>query len=267
MSRHALFPLRSVFSRSRPCSKRTGRGSIFWLALAALLHPLMAVYSAIAMLTVAVASVELWRSLCLFYGLGWVLCAAIFLATHHADSNIAYVCPQNPGLKSETWATHLVLSRAALSCAALSRSYFFLSSWKWYEYPGLLIPLLLLGIAGANKHAPWRARALAIAATVMGGCALLVSLCFVHRSGSLLLARLQVLRGFQFVYIAGVLLAGGLLAKVRQRTVIGALSPARGRSLCRPKAQLSRVQSCGMARADATQSLAAGLSLDSIGNP
>jgi hypothetical protein len=80
--------------------------SILWLALAALLHPLMAVYSAIAMLTVAGCQRRLWRSLCLFYGLGWGLCVAIFLATHHADSNIASVCPQNPGLKSETWATH-----------------------------------------------------------------------------------------------------------------------------------------------------------------
>ena len=194
--------------------------SIFWLALAALLHPLMAVYSAIAILTVAGCQRRLWLSLCLFYGLGWVLCAAIYLATHHADSNIAYACPENPGLKSETWATHIVLSRAALSCAALSRSYFFLSSWKWYEYPGLLIPLLLLGFAGTNKYAPWRARALAIAATLMGSGTLLVSLCFVHRSGSLLLARLQVLRGFQFVYIAGVLLAGGLLAKLRPRAII-----------------------------------------------
>jgi len=169
--------------------------SIFWLALAVLLHPLMAVYSAIGMLTVALSQRRLWRSLGLLYGLGWLVCAAIFLASHRADTTAAY------------------------SRAALSRSYFFLSSWKWYEYPGLLIPLLLLGIAGTNKHTPWRARALAIAATLMGGGALLVSLFFVHRSGSLLLARLQVLRGFQFVYIAGVLLAGGLLAKLRPRTV------------------------------------------------
>ena len=225
--------------------------SIFWLALAALLHPLMAVYSAIAMISVAGCQRRLWRSLCLFYGLGWVLCAAIFLATHHADSNTAYVCPQNPGLlmnksafrgrsEGETWLSHpsqrtrrmghpsigrgdraqkRVPSHLAFNRAALSRSYFFLSSWKWYEYPGLLIPLLLLGVAATNKHAPWRTRALAIAATLMGSCALLVSLCFVHRSGSLLLARLQVLRGFQFVYIAGVLLAGGLLAKLRPRTI------------------------------------------------
>jgi hypothetical protein len=169
--------------------------TVFWLALAALLHPLMAGYAAIAMVTLALIQRGMWRSLSLFYGLGWLLCAAIFLATPDTDPAIAY------------------------SRATLSRSYFFLSTWRWYEYPGLLVPLLLLGIAGTQDRAPWPARALAIAATTMGGCALLVSLCFVHRSGSLLLARLQVLRCFQLVYIAGVLLAGGLLAQQRKRTM------------------------------------------------
>jgi hypothetical protein len=353
--------------------------SIFWLALAALLHPLMAVYSAIATFTVALSQRRLWRSLCVFYGLGWLLCAVIFIArppglkpsidlpgrsrglesplprtevrgytqpavwgssriyflpgclkgftlrpprlnrlrknsvsreilalwigvlcrpfgtraidlTYPAltcratdcsvpaglaslqyqspfepqqarkdavadkqelsaclklhSGNIAFPQPVKPslympaysrGLESplpqtkvrgfhlsvlpETEDAHRDEAATAYSGAALSRSYFFLSSWKWYEYPGLLIPLLLLAAAGTNKQAPWRTRALAIAATLMGGCALLVSLCFVHRSGSLLLARLQVLRGFQFVYIAGVLLTGGLLAKLRPRTI------------------------------------------------
>jgi hypothetical protein len=202
----------SLFALAAVLEENWG-SSILWLALAALLHPLMAAYSAIAVLTVAGCQRKLWRSLSVLYGVGWLFCAAIFLATHRADATIAF--PQNPGLESETWATHLDSGRAALS-----RSYFFLSRWRWYEYPGLLIPLVLLGAAGINKHAPWRARALAIAATLMGGGALLVSLCFVHRSGSLLLARLQVLRGFQFVYLAGVLLAGGMLAKVRPRTII-----------------------------------------------
>ena len=276
--------------------------SIFWLVLAALLHPLMAVYSAIATLTVAGCQRRLWRPLYLVYGLGWLLCAAIFVAQppglkrvceypakrtagppvtlrsaseersvefgtkgfgglrpsfsahvrwceHGAPvrscgdrtrleggacgipaigagiepKSLLYDMPaysrgfENP--LSGTKDPHRADATTAYSRAALSRSYFFLSSWKWYEYPGLLIPLLLLGAAGSNKHASWRTRALAIAATLMGGCALVVSLCFVHRSGSLLLARLQVLRGFQFVYIAGVLLAGGLLAKLRQRTI------------------------------------------------
>jgi hypothetical protein len=167
--------------------------SVLWLALAALLHPLMAGYTAIAMLTLALARRRMWWSLGLLCGSGWVLCAVIFMVTRHANLALAY------------------------NRAALSRSYFFLSTWRWYEYPGLLLPLLLLGIGGVRGRAPWPARALAIAVTVMGACALLTSVCFVHRSGSLLLARLQVLRAFQFVYIAGVLLAGGLLARLAQQ--------------------------------------------------
>jgi hypothetical protein len=173
--------------------------AVLWLALAALLHPLMAGYAAIAMLTLALVDRNAWRSVALLYGLGWTLCAAIFMATRHDDPSLAY------------------------SRAALSRSYFFLSTWQWYEYPGLLMPLLLLGIA--CWRAPWPVRKLSIAATLMGGCALLTSLCFVHRSGSLMLARLQVLRGFHFVYIAGVLLAGGMLGRLarQRRRAIAAL--------------------------------------------
>ncbi|HET6217869.1 MAG TPA: DUF6798 domain-containing protein [Acidobacteriaceae bacterium] len=164
-----------------------------WLTLAALLHPLMAGYAAISMLTLALARRNMWLALGVVLGMGWLLGAVVFVATRHADPSLAY------------------------NRAALSRSYFFLSSWRWYEYPGLLLPLMLLGFAGFRRRMPWAARTLAIAATVTGSCGLLVSLCFVHRSGSLLLARLQVLRIFHFVYLAGVLLGGGLLATLAQR--------------------------------------------------
>ena len=164
-----------------------------WLAVAALLHPLMAGYTAISMLTVALIRRNMWLTLGVVFGMGWLLGAAVFAATRHADPSLAY------------------------NRAILSRSYFFLSSWRWYEYPGLVIPLMLLGFAGFRSRMPWATRTLAIAATVTGSCGLLISLCFVHRSGSLPLARLQVLRIFHFVYLAGVLLAGGLLATLAQR--------------------------------------------------
>jgi hypothetical protein len=163
--------------------------AVAWLALAALLHPLMAAYTAIAMLTLFLSRQKMWRTLAVVCALGWLVAALIFVITRHVDANTAY------------------------SRAALSRSYFFLSSWQWYEYLGLVFPLLLLGLAGARNREKWSARAVAIAATITGGCALLVSLCFVHRSGSLWMARLQPLRAFQFVYLAGVLLAGGRLGK------------------------------------------------------
>jgi hypothetical protein len=167
--------------------------SLLWLALAALLHPLMAAYAAITMLTLALARRRMWWPLGLLAGLGWLLCAVIFLVTRHTDPSLAY------------------------NRAALSRSYFFLSSWQWYEYPGLLMPILLLAIAAALRRVPLPARALASTATVVGVCALLTSICFVHRSGSLLLARVQLLRAFHFVYFAGALLAGGGLAKLSQQ--------------------------------------------------
>jgi hypothetical protein len=153
---------------------------------------LMACYAAIALLTVVLTRRRMWRSLGLLAALAWLLCAIVFMATRHVDPSLAY------------------------NQAALSRSYFFLSSWQWFEYPGLFMPLLLLGITGAIRRVPWPARTLAIAATILGGCALLASICFVHRSGSLLLARLQVLRAFHFVYLAGVLLAGGMLTSLTQ---------------------------------------------------
>ena len=153
-----------------------------WIALAALVHPLMAAYALVALATLALVQSKLWRSLVLFAALGWILCTAVFLFTRHDPSP-----------------------------AALSRSYFFLSLWHWYEYLGLGMPLLLLALA-------WP-RPLAISATVCGSVAVLVSICYVHRSGSLLLARLQPLRAFHFVYLGGVLLAGGLLARLPKRAV------------------------------------------------
>jgi hypothetical protein len=155
-----------------------------WIAVAALVHPLMAVYALIALATLALAQHRMWRSLGLLAAVGWILCTVVFLSTRHEPS-----------------------------LAPLSRSYFFLSSWQWYEYFGLGMPLLLLGLA-------WP-RPLAIAATLSGSFALLVSLCFVHRSGSLMLARVQPLRAFHFVYLAGVLLAGGVLARLPKRAIAG----------------------------------------------
>ncbi|MDX6456916.1 MAG: hypothetical protein QOE55_613 [Acidobacteriaceae bacterium] len=168
-------------------------GSVLWLGLAALLHPLMAAYTALNMATLALAQRRMWRALGLMFATGWLVSAVIFMATHPADPGLAY------------------------NRAALSRSYFFLSSWRWYEYPGLVIPLLLLGFAGFRSRLPWAARALAMTATLVGSAALLTSLCFVHRSGSLLLARLQVLRAFHFVYMTGVLLAGAMLGRLAQQ--------------------------------------------------
>jgi hypothetical protein len=152
-----------------------------WIALAALIHPLMAAYALLSLTTVALTQRRMWRSLATLAALGWLLCTVVFLLTRHEPSP-----------------------------AALSRSYFFLSSWQWFEYFGLVMPLLLLALLR---------RPLSTAATLCGIFALLVSICFVHRSGSLMLARVQPLRTFHFVYLAGLLVAGDFLKRLPKRAI------------------------------------------------
>jgi hypothetical protein len=160
-----------------------------WLALATVVHPLMAGFAAIFLVTLMLAQRRAWRSIAAFLSLGLAGAAAIFWATRSVPLDLAY------------------------SHAALSRSYFFLSTWKWYEYPGVVFPLLLMLAAAWRCRATSAVSSLSIASTAVGSWALLVAVCFVHRDGSLMLARLQVLRVFHIIYVVGVLLAGGFLAR------------------------------------------------------
>ena len=104
---------------------------------------------------------------------------------------------------------------AALAAVMLpGHSYLFLSSWRWYEISGLLLPLLLLFFAFLRLPSQFTAaRRVALAAFVAGATAWLCALWLVHPGGSLLLARLQLLRVFAPVYSVGVLLLGGLLGE------------------------------------------------------
>lgn len=160
-----------------------------WLVLAALIHPLMAAYAVVLIVMLEIAlRTSGWPQtarMAAFGGCGLVLAGAIFLATGGVSAGLAS------------------------SQAALSRSYFFLSSWQWYEYLGLGFPLLLLFAGAWCMRGRGAAGALAAAAFATGATAVLISLCFVHPSGSFLLARLQPLRAFHIIYVAGILLAGG----------------------------------------------------------
>ncbi len=164
-----------------------------WLLIAALLHPLMAGFAAIFLVALVLVKRRMWRGLAVFGVLGLLTCAAIFMATHDVPLDLAS------------------------SRAALSRSYFFLSSWEWYEYPGLGAPLLLLLLAAWRTRGEGAAADLSITGAFVGSCALIASLCFVHSTGSLMLARFQVLRVFHLIYLVGTLLLGGLLGRLAQR--------------------------------------------------
>lgn len=203
------------------CLDGSPKRALFWLVLAALIHPLMAAYAAVFLLMLELAIRASGRR-----QIAWMSCfalsglpvsAAIFMATLGVSPSLAS------------------------SRADLSRSYFFLSSWNWYEYPGLVFPLLLLGVGAWRKRGGDRTGELAATAFAVGLTAVLVSLCFVHQSGSFLLARLQPLRSFHIIYVAGILLAGGWignrLERFRRWRLLTALALCAGVSLLMFRAQ------------------------------
>ena len=171
-----------------------------WIALPALLialcfHPLMAIYGigfALVLWTLHARRSHGTLRVCL----AAVLAATIIVYTQqHVSESPAYI--------------H----------AALTRTYFYLGEWQWYELVGLAAPLLLFAWifhsnrSGSTTYARNRA-ALSGAALACGITAILISAIFVHpASHSHLLARLQPLRIFHVIYILLFLLLGGMLAE------------------------------------------------------
>jgi len=99
---------------------------------------------------------------------------------------------------------------------ALTRTYWFVASWHWYEQFGLAAPLVILGTVGLQRRHPSNAtaRGLALTATVAGTIAIIVASLFARtNSSTYLVARLQPLRIFQLVYILMILALGAFLGQ------------------------------------------------------
>jgi len=181
------------------CMDRAWLRAGAWLLLTVVMHPLMGVYLAAFLLAYLLASGSRWGWLGLSCATMFLAAAAIFARTIHAALPEGY------------------------REAALSRGYFFLSRWQWFEWLGLAVPLLLM-LAVFLRSGNLAVRNVCAACVATGGMALVISLCFVHTSGSFFLARLQPLRAFQLIYIVGVLLLGAGLASYFRgnRAVAGA---------------------------------------------
>jgi hypothetical protein len=105
----------------------------------------------------------------------------------------------------------------SVAAASLSRYYWFLSQWQWYELCGLLGPIAILGLM------QWRQRdhakqQLCRACLMAGGTAIALALLFAHaHSASYFIARLQPLRVFLPIYAVMALLIGATtMQKVQQ---------------------------------------------------
>jgi hypothetical protein len=102
-----------------------------------------------------------------------------------------------------------------------SRSYFFVSSWQWYEWLGVVAPLAILWwlaraeLRGTTAEFSWMCRTLfgfGIAFTVL---AVLMSIPEKLQN----LGRLQPMRSFHVLYAISFILLGGLLGEYVLRTV------------------------------------------------
>jgi hypothetical protein len=87
--------------------------------------------------------------------------------------------------------------------AVMSRSYFFLSQWTWYEIFGAVAPLLLFA-SMAWKHRRTSESAafqLSLATTLFGGLAILGAAAVTWMPGLFIFGRFQPMRAYQLIYL------------------------------------------------------------------
>ncbi|HVT96671.1 MAG TPA: hypothetical protein VHE33_04140 [Acidobacteriaceae bacterium] len=172
------------------------------LLFAALIHPLMGAYASIFVLLYALIAAKRARLAVLACCTLFAAAAAVFLLTH-------------PSANSQSYLEALDLPQ---------HSFLFLSRWHWYEVLGLLLPLLLYG-HGLRKLRPAGPKhALCLACLCCGTTSLLVAAFFVSPAGPWTLVPIQVLRSFHLIYAAGIVLCGGILAKLLSRSRLAGVS-------------------------------------------
>jgi hypothetical protein len=96
----------------------------------------------------------------------------------------------------------------------LTRDYWFLSQWHWYELIGLIAPLVILSAVGVGQRREEDAARVGLArmAVVAGVTAIVVAMLFAQAGmATHLVARMQPLRIFQVVYVVMALVLGAVL--------------------------------------------------------
>ena len=176
----------------QPAVRRHLGMAIVYIALAAVFHPLMAGYGAAFVLCVLWIEAPRPKSkqirALLLLGAGLGLGAGIQFISHAPSQTMARV--------------------------ALTRSYWFMAQWEWFEVLGLVAPLMILFAIMRSQHFA-DFRPLARSSVLIGVTAVVISLCFARSDLlSFAVAHLQPLRVFQLIYFALLLALGGWLSRV-----------------------------------------------------
>jgi len=174
------------------------------IALAALLHPLMAAYALAFLIVLHLSRVT--RSLKARI-LSWLTLtfAALVLA-----ALLQSLAPPES---------------SAFRAAAITRYYWFLSQWQWYERLGLLGPLVILAGILYLRRGKLSENAITLCHTclVLATIATLIAILFAHESSTIhLVARLQVLRVYMLLYAIMTILLGATLYQTGKRPYLTA---------------------------------------------
>ena len=182
------------------------RSASLWatsLLMSAAIHPLMAVYALAATLMLVCARLQ--RRGLRLWGMLLLIASALALAA----------CLQAVARPESAAYLHV----------ALTRSYWFVTQWRWFELLGLAAPLAILaGFSGNSRQSDSTAKeeerhilarqALSRMAVAIGTTAWLVATLFARAAAAThLVARLQPLRSFQIVYLILAMTLGAHLGK------------------------------------------------------
>ncbi len=161
------------------------------LFAAFILHPLMAAYAVGYVIALALIRARRWRTV----GASAAGVMLLGFVASHAGA--------------------LLGASPAYRVATVSRDYFFLNKWEWFEIFGLFPPLVAAVVYLSRSRFRIRSNYGLIAAVSLyvGALAILFAVCYTRTDNSFLLARLQVLRSFQIIYILFFLLLGSLLGQ------------------------------------------------------
>lgn len=183
-----------IFAVAAALRRRWG-WAVALVVLVALVHPLMAIYTAAFLMLYFLVDTGHGRGAALLGVAGVAAAGALWLATRHAPVSAAYM-----------EAIH-----------SKSRTFLFPAQWTWYEDLGLVVPLLLFALAAYRAERGSRIRNLCVAAVALGTSATVAAFLFAHAWGPFLIVCIQMLRAFHILYALGVLLLGGWLGGVLWR--------------------------------------------------
>jgi hypothetical protein len=172
----------TLFAIAEFVSGKTRR-ALLWLLAAGLIHPQMAFFAATL---VGMLALERRRG----------KAAAVGMA---AFAGLPFVFSFDP-------------ATGAAREALLSRTYFFVSNWEWYEWAGVVAPLALLWWLARVRPRGTTPAFRALACTLVPFGLLFTAMGIVLATSARLenYARLQPMRSFHLVYVVFFLLLGGL---------------------------------------------------------